>query len=409
MQSIISPQSAPCARLATQNSAVPTGLTFGAMRGFSLVELLVAVVIGLLGSLAIMEIYVSTEAGKRATGSLADSQSAGAVALYSLERDLQQAGQSFMNLAALGCNVLSSFPFNSKPLQPLTIIPASSTAANNLWDIPDGDAGSDMIAIAYGDSSSIVEGAMIAVTHAVNATQYRLSSIYGINSTATGDYLLLAEANKDCTLTRATATDAVNSLVTVDYAGQAEYSPAAVALHLGQAPRIVVYAVRNGALTRCDFLANDCSDAGAVNDPTVWEPVANDVVALVAQYGFDTDAPMDMVVDAACKSRLDHASPNCPVPDAGATAPGNLSLTQPQRACDWARIPYVQLAIVTRSGQYEKEEVSPATIKLWPDSAVAPTTVGPVWNVPDRHYRYRVTRSAASLRNVLWMGVQSSC
>ena len=396
--------------------AVPTGLTFAARvplarsrgRGFSLIELLVAVVIGLLGSLAIMEIYVNTEAGKRATSSLTDSQSAGLIALFAIERDLQEAGHSFMNLAALGCTVRANGPFDNRPLQPVTIIPASSTAANNLWGIPAGDAGSDMIAIAYGDSSSMVEGVMVSLTHATGATQYRLSSVYGINAAATGDYLLLAEANKECTLTRATDTDAMNSLVTVNYGGQAEYSPAAVALHLGQGLRLVVYAVRNGTLTRCDFLASDCVN-GSVSDPAIWVPVANDVVALVAQYGVDTSAPMDLIADASCKSRLDNAAPVCPDPDTGATAPGHLGLTQPQRACDWARIPFVQLAVVSRSGQYEKEEVSPATLQLWPDAAVAPTSTGPVWNVPDRHYRYRVAHSIVSLRNVLWMGVQSSC
>lgn len=375
--------------------------------GFSLIELLVAIVIGLLGSLAIMQIFVGSEAGKRAAGSLVDSQSGGLVALFAIERDLQQAGLGFTNLAALGCNVRSSGAFNSKPLQPVTIIPAGAaiSAASNLWGIPPGDAGSDMIAVAYGDASAMVEGALVSVAAAPAATTYRLSSIWGIN---VSDYLLLAEAGQDCTLTRAVATDAVNSDLTVDHGGAVAYSTSGFAMHLGRAPQLVVYAVRNGALTRCDFLASNCSNAAQVGDTTVWVPVANDVVALVAQYGVDTGAPVDLAADAYCKSRLVVAGA-CPDPDTGATAPGNLTLAQPARACDWARIPIVQLALVTRSGQFEKEEVSPATLTLWPTSAVAPTTTGPVWMVPDRHYRYSVTRGATALRNAIWMGAQSSC
>lgn len=382
---------------------------FTAHAGFSLIELLVAIVIGLLGSLAIMQIFVGSEAGKRAAGSLVDSQSGGLVALFAIERDLQQAGLGFTKLAALGCKVRSSAAFNNKPLQPVTIIPADAaiSAASNLWGIPPGDANSDMIAIAYGDSSAMVEGALLSVAAAPAATTYRLSSVRGINA---NDYMLLAESGQDCTLTRAVTTDAVNSDLTVDHGGAVDYTTSGFALHLGRAPQLVVYAVRNGALTRCDFLASNCSSAALVGDTTVWVPVANDVVALVAQYGVDTGTPADLAVDVYCKSRL-VAAPGvtCPSPDTGATAPGNLTLTQSARACDWARIPIVQLALVTRSGQFEKEEISPATLTLWPNSAVAPTTTGPVWAVPDRHYRYSVTRGATALRNAIWMGAQSSC
>ena len=47
------------------------------LRGFTMVELLVALVISLMGALAIMQIYVGSETGKRATGSLAEAQSGG--------------------------------------------------------------------------------------------------------------------------------------------------------------------------------------------------------------------------------------------------------------------------------------------------------------------------------------------
>lgn len=380
--------------------------------GFSLIELLVAIVIGLLGSLAIMQIFVGSEAGKRAAGSLVDAQSGGLVALFAIERDLQQAGLGFTNLAALGCNVRSSGFFNNKPLQPVTIIPAGAAigATSNLWDIPPGDANSDMIAIATGDSSVLVGGAQLSMTAAVGATAYRLSSVQGIRDNTHpdgGDYLLVGAPGFDCTLARAINVSAGGD-VTVDFAAAAAYAEGSVVMHLGRRPQLLVYAVRNGALTRCDFLASNCSNDGLVGDTSVWVPVANDVVALVAQYGVDTGSPVDLAADAYCKSRL-VAAGVCPNPDTGTSAPGNMSLAQPLRACDWARIPIVQLALVTRSGQFEREEISPETLTLWPTSAVAPTTTGPVWAVPDRRYRYSVTRGATALRNVIWMGPQSTC
>ncbi|MCX8087290.1 MAG: PilW family protein [Rhodocyclaceae bacterium] len=380
--------------------------------GFTIIELLVALVIGLIGSLAIMQIYVGSEAGKRATGSLAEAQGGGMVALYAIERELQQAGLGFMHLAALGCRLQSDtsvIKLDNVPLQPVTIIPAGATQTDsaNLWGIPPGDANSDMIAIAAGDASAMVEGTITTIAAASGATTYRLSSVLGL---ANGDWLLLSEAGKDCTLTRVESTN-IDGDVTVTYGGVSDYAANSRVLHLGRAPTLVVYAVRNGTLTRCDFLASDCTDAGQVNNTTVWVPVANDVVAIAAQYGFDTSATADMTVENYCKSRVPPGG-QCPATDDGMAAPGMLSATQPARACDWARVPIVQLALVSRSGQYEKEEVSPASIKLWPDNtndAVPPTTRGPVWNVPDRHYRYRVARTAVALRNVIWMGAQSTC
>lgn len=378
--------------------------------GFSLIELLVAIVIGLLGSLAIMQIYVGSETGKRATGSLSEAQSGGIVALYAIERDLQQAGLGFLNLNTLGCNLRSNLAsaLTNRFLQPFSIVPAGAAIGNptNLWGIPPGDADSDMLVIAAGDGSALIQGTRLSLAVAAAETSVRLDNARGIQA---GDFLLLGEAGQDCTLARVTAPPTASGDVTLDFATAAAYSLDAVAMHLGRAPSLIIYAVRNGALTRCDFMTTDCANATLTNNPAVWTPIANDVVALVAQYGVDTSTPSDLTADAYCKTRVP-AGGNCPVPDTGLTAaPGNLPLLQPARACDWARIPLVQLAVVTRSGQFEKDMVSPAALQLWPDSAVAPTTSGPVWPVADQHFRYRVARSAVALRNVIWMGAQPAC
>jgi type IV pilus assembly protein PilW len=376
--------------------------------GFSLIELLVALVISLLGALAIMQIYVGSEAGKRATGSLAEAQSGGMIAMFSIERELQQAGMGFTNMATLGCNAHAnlSSSFDNRPLQPVSIVPAGAAinSASNLWGIPPGDANSDMLVIAAGDGSAMVEGALISVAAPANSTTFRLSNVLGIQQ---NDYLLMGEAGVDCSLARTNSTN-VSGDANVDHGSFTAYSINGLAMHLGRTPQFVVYAVRNAVLTRCDFLLSNCADGGKLTDTTVWVPVANDVVAIVAQYGVDTSIPSDLTADVYCKTRVTPGN-TCPSPDTGLTAPGNMTLTQTARACDWARIPVVQLALVTRSGQYEKDEVSPATIKLWPDSVVAPTTTGPDWSVADKHYRYRVTRSAVALRNIIWHGAQASC
>lgn len=375
-------------------------------RGFSLIELLVALAIAMIGTIAIMQVYVRGESGKRATGSLGEAQSGAMVALYQIEREMQRAGLGFLNPHVLGCNIRSNLAsaLNNRYLQPVSIVPAGASTGHvtNLWGIPPGDAGSDMLVVVAGDGGTLIEGSRLALDTSAGATLLRLNNVRGI---VAGDFLLVGETGSDCTLTRATIPPALSGEVYIDYPTVTAYTDQAIVMHMGEAPLFAAYAVRNGTLTRCDFAISNCADAGATNDPMVWTPVANDVVALVAQYGFDTSAPNpDGVVDVYCKTRVPQGGA-CPNPDTGlGDAPGS-DPSQTVRAGDWSRIAIVQIAVVTRSGQAEKDPVSPATLKLWPDSAVSPTTTGPDWNVPDQNYRYRIARTAVALRNVIWRRV----
>lgn len=375
--------------------------------GFTMVELLVGMVIALVGTLAIMQVYTVSESSRRATSNMADSQSNGLIGLFSIERDLQQAGAGFNNTRAMGCTIAASAApvsnLNGLAMVPAAIIPSGAAAgsADNVWNIPPGDANSDIIVVAYGSSGVMLEGTPLAATTAT--ATYRLTSIMGIGL---NDYMLIGQSGVSCVLGPVAATVTGSKDVTLN-AAPIGYTTSAYAFHLGPAPRFVAYAVRNGTLTMCDFMLADCT--GSASDTTIWRPIVNDVVAIVAQYGWDVSAPPDMVIDTFCKSRLTSAAAACPGADTGLPAAGNTALAQAQRACDWSRTPAIRLALVTRSSQYEKDEISPASITLWPASAVAPTTNGATYTVPDRHYRYKVAYTTVALRNLKWMGAQSSC
>lgn len=379
-------------------------------KGFSLIELLIALVIAMIGTIAIMQVYIRGEAGKRALGSLGEAQSGALVALYQIEREMQRAGYGFLDRQVLGCKMRSSpaLAVNNRYLQPVSIVPDGANVghAANLWGIPPGDAQSDMLVIAAGDTTALIEGSKLAMPANVGDVMVRLENARGILA---GDFLLVGEAGKECTLTRATTPPTVAGEVNIDFPLVDSYDSqqGAKVMHLGAAPNFIVYAVRNGTLTRCDFAVSNCADAGAVSNPMVWTPVANDVVALRAQYGFDTTPSADHIIDVFCKTRVP-AGGVCPGNDTGLSdAPGS-DLDQSVRAEDWSRIPVIQLAVVTRSGQAEKDQVSLASLKLWPDNmnvAQGPLTQGPVWNVPDQHYRYRFARTTVVLRNVIWRGV----
>ena len=64
--------------------------------GFSLVEIMVGMVIGLLATLVIVQIMSAFEAQKRVTTGNADAQTNGGITLFGIERDLQMAGFALM-------------------------------------------------------------------------------------------------------------------------------------------------------------------------------------------------------------------------------------------------------------------------------------------------------------------------
>lgn len=382
-----------------------SSLPGGRMAGLSLVELMVALVIGLIGSLAITQVFTNSEAGRRAVGGGSDAQTNGAIGVYAIERDLQQAGLGFTNPAALGCQLRTNGALpviNNLPLLPAAIIPAGVAAGDddNQWGIPPGDPDSDMIIVSYGDPGVMIQGSMFSGKS--NSNPFKINSAQSL-SNHTQTYVLLAQVGKECTLSRLVSAD--TNGINIEYSIPEDYDGGqAVAFNLGRQPRLLVYAVRAGRLTVCNFVTHNCS--GGVGDDSVWVPVVGDVAALVAQHGWDTRATKDidanLVVDTFCKRRLGGGEA-CPGGETGLPSAGNRALTQQQRACDSVRTPVIRFALVTRSSQAERNDVSPATITLWPDSAVSPTTTGPVFTVPDRTFRYRVVTSTVPLRNMVWM------
>jgi type IV pilus assembly protein PilW len=72
-------------------------------RGFTLVEVMVAMVIGMIGIIIMMQVFASAEGQKRTTTGTGDAQSNGAMAIYTLQRDIREAGYGFNAMNALGC------------------------------------------------------------------------------------------------------------------------------------------------------------------------------------------------------------------------------------------------------------------------------------------------------------------
>jgi type IV pilus assembly protein PilW len=351
-------------------------------RGFSLIEVLIGLLIAMIGVVIMMEVLITSEQRTRTTTGGNDATSSGAVMLHLMQRDLVQAGYGINSVALLGCNL--TLP-NGKtiPLAPVAINPATSV-------IPAGDPNTDRLLVFYGSDTGQPEGntvySLAGSTYTVQAP-----TAFKVN-----DYVVASTGSCTGTLTlaRITAVSALDVTVSSAVAG------ATTLYNMGQTPHVVAYAVRNGALTSCDYMNADCSNASAAN----WTALSGNIVSLRAQYGRDTAVgAMDGVVD-------------------------QWDQTTPASSCQWVRASAVRYAIVARNQNYETkidatgqrtcEQVTTGAPSWQGATATSPsqTLAIDLTKKPDgsaatdwQCYRYRTFENVAPSRNVVWMGAPAGC
>jgi len=119
---------------------------FSRNRGFGLVEIMVGLVIGMITSLIVFQVFEVTERQKRTATGGADAQTNGAYALYMMERDIRMAGFGLENDVAGQCGVGKLFSYYGGQTPPGPIVGLDAPASVM---IEDGGAGSDQIHIVY--------------------------------------------------------------------------------------------------------------------------------------------------------------------------------------------------------------------------------------------------------------------
>lgn len=347
-------------------------------RGFSLVELMVGLVIGMIAVIVVMQVFALSEGSKRATTGGDDAQTNGAIALTMLQRDIKQAGYGLSNFAVIGCNVRLPAPatWTVAAMGPVTINPAGIAP-------PGGqDANTDVVMVAYGNNPGSSEGDRIVSQPPATPPD----TIYAVATSASfkaGDNVIALPPTTprpnpcNATMEAVTAVAAPNVTVGSGVAGVVN----GTLFNLGPHPVVRVYAIRGGALTMCDYMANDCSQ-GSAN----WVAIGDNIVSLRAQYGQDTTVPMDAVVDE-----------------------WNQNLPVGTDACGWAKISALRLVLVARSAQLEHENVSTAAPAWSGDTTTPPVSIElahlPRW----QQYRYKTFETTVPLRNMAWQAVQPSC
>lgn len=358
--------------------------------GFGLVEIMVAMVIGLIGMLVMMQVFALFEGQKRTTTGASDAQNTGAITLYTLQRDLQQAGYGVSAMNVMGCNLALPSGVTIPNIAPLTINPASSVVAP-------GDPNTDTLLVFYGVSNSPAEGDGITTQPSIS-----VYSVQTPTSFSAGDQVIAvtnialpqpSPCNLALTSVVASGGTAVPFTSDVTVASGVMGATNGLLFNLGTSPVLHAYAIRGGNLTLCDYSANNCGDPAQAGNPAVWAMVARDTVSLRAQYGRDTTAAMDGIVDV-------------------------YDQNTPATACGWVRTSAVRLALVSRNGQLEKTAVTTAA-PAWDGGPASGVPVAPIGSASTpidlssfgewEYYRYKTFQTTVPLRNVAWMGVKSGC
>ena len=342
--------------------------------GLGLVELMVAIVIGIIGVLVMMQMFAVSEEQKRTTISGSDSLTSGAIALATLQRDIQQSGWGISSGATIGCSITGLISGGGSLLfAPVSINPAGITH----------DANTDVLQVVSGAGNGSVEGALIESQPSANSYRVQGSESFW-NGTSNTEIVFATPATRAaaCSYSKTTVSSVARPNVNV-VAGVVGMEGGRL-FSMGVAPTVHLYAIRNGNLTVCDYMAVDCSaDTSAMTSAQInqiWVPIAENIVSMRAVYQ----------------------------PSGNQTSP----------TCGWAQIPAVRLVLVARSSQPEKNIDWPnhtqhvtGTAPTWTASGAAaislpsPDATWPTW----QDFRYKVFESVVPLRNVVAAGGAAEC
>ena len=362
--------------------------------GFSLIELMVGVAIGLIGILVMFQMFALWDSHTRSTTAGGDAQVSGTLAMFNMERDVKAAGFGFGAASSpfMGCNVQANDvspprAFNF-PLRPVTITVGAGGAP-------------DQISILYGNSSFFESQEVLESSTGSTKTMRRRGGFRpGDLAVVAGDPTGVPGA-ATCVLVEITDTSSPDNKTVGHAAGSysSYYSATASGprfntgagagaaftggsvYSLGPFPQLNTWRVAGGkVLTRDDV----------IHGTPAFE-VAEGVINLKAQYGIDADAN-------------------------GQITAAEWTTVAP---VDWTRVLAVRAAILVRSNQFERRAdpnagaptgVTPVA-PAWAGGAFVMTNVDGTAdsftiNQSDpnnwRYYRYRVYEKVIPLRNMIW-------
>lgn len=393
-------------------------------RGFSLVEIMVGLVIGLLATLVIMQAYATFEGQKRSTTGSSDAQTNGNVALYMIERDARMAGYGMsgagMSNSPLDCTTIYSYYKTSSSEGPIPDLSTNGLFPVSITDGGTGPGASDMVTLRFGTSLMGGVPTHLSKTMPDSSSELNVDSTYGC---ANGDLIILSHGS-NCTLMQLTEVQDSALKLQHNPGGTPSYNPSASYQNTNGWPG---YAGRLGSGTHAGDSANPSSVSClgtwitrtyavvgegntpvtsaditvrnlAARDSGAYVPRVADIVNIQAQYG----------VSSAANNNTVSAWVN-----ADATATPGLATWAAPTAADRKLIKAVRIAVVARNGLLEKDTVTtPCTTAqstvnngpcAWDDTGVdAAPKIDLSHDADWQRYRYRVYETIIPLRNIIW-------
>jgi type IV pilus assembly protein PilW len=391
-------------------------------KGMTLIELMVALTIGLGITLAISSVLIASENHKRITTSTNDAQQTGSYSYYALEKALRGAGSGIAGSAfptdvgVLGChlNAGAALPRAIGSSFPAPFAAFLAGAANTLTVAPvliggslSQDGVSDVIMVMSGSGSA--GGVSRQITGGGNATAATLDNTEGFQH---DDLLLVSQSGvPDCLMeqvdTFASPTLNLNAAGVYYTATAATTSMGALAgstssyvTPIGNAGansvQFMLFGLDNNrTMYSYDLLQNLHLVGGTAADTP--QAIADGIVEMKALYGLDTTG-------AGIQNAW--AAPG----DAGWDL--NSVMTSPTKM---KQIVSVRVALVVRGEYYDTKRrpdgtfipVSPSTITLFNGLkngiAGAGTSISVTLNLSadEQQFRYRVFEFTVPLRNML--------
>jgi type IV pilus assembly protein PilW len=341
--------------------------------GLSLVEILVGLLIGLLATLVIMQVFAVFEGQKRTTTGSAEAQTNGSIALHTIEDELKMAGYGLLSsdISPLACTTVNPSPDTPSVISPVIIT--------------DGGAGagaSDSITIRYATSAS--GGIPSPITAAPVGNAVTVANNQGCQA---GDTAMLINGTT-CSFTQVDPNVVPADTTTITLLDASNASTSAKISCLGSWATTV-------------FRVNPAyNPAVAANSQAYLErngtPSVADIVNLQAQYGIS-------------------ATPNSNQVTQWVDATGSWAAPTVN---DRNRIKAIRIAVVARNGLLEKQDVtfacssltanSPTGLCAWDATSASPITASPapavdLSNDPNwKRYRYRLFETIIPLRNMIW-------
>jgi len=369
-------------------------------RGFTLVELMVAMALGLALTLALTVVMIRHDSGKRTLVSTNDLSLASSYLAFSLDRELRSAGSGFIQdwRDSFGCVLRAArggtqiLPRSSAFPTPFGSIPQQVRLAPVLIHAGAGTGGSDVLAVATG-SAGLGESPLSVQPGSASASNLRVGSTVGLQG---NDLVLVAEDGVGCVIQQVAAPFTGGSDQLLNFGGTyakgeidgvklADFGAAGTA-HVsplggtaGNRPVLRLIGVgADATLFAHDMLQLDGSDDA--------QPIVDGVADLRALYGVDSDN--DGSIDTWV------------APTAAGFTAADLSAGTQTANERLLTIMAVRVGLVLRSDRIERDEVAPASLTLFGDLDAALQHNFTI-DTSQRHQRFRTLEFTVPLRNVM--------